>query len=124
LAPGAEPQLLSWDGRTLVRARGSEVTLPLVSSSVSPREAEVSRRAVLDELTRAAGGLTAEVLAAFHRSELPAPGPLAVSMSRPDAWTVSHTRIVVEPQGATLRYQAGRPSADGPAVTVALARSR
>jgi hypothetical protein len=123
LAPDDDPQLLAWDGERVALARGDAVDLPLISSSVQAAEVERARRRTFAELEGEHGGRTSAMLAAFHASERPAPGPLAVCMSRTDAWTVSLTRVVVEPERCRIEYRAGRPSEPGEVVSVELARS-
>lgn len=112
LQPDVDPLLVSWDGRDFTRDRGVEVRPPLISSSVRMPEVEVARRAAYQAAVTGHGGETPEALAAFHASRSPEPGPLAVSMSRPDACTVSHTRVRVEPDRVEMAYVEGPPDGD------------
>ena len=120
LSIGSEPVLLGWDGERATEVRGEGVPLPLISSSVRLPEVERSRRAVFAALEAEHGGVHAQMLAAFHRSEAPEPGPLSVSMVRDDAWTVSRTRVAVDEAGVTMGYAPGRPSERPPEHTVRL----
>lgn len=113
--------LATWDTHRLELI--GAVAPPLVSSGFDFADVEAARIATFADLEREHGGVSSAMLDAFHRSERPAPGPYAVSMSRPDAWTVSHTRVVVDADAVELRYQPGQPAANGPMTTVRLARS-
>lgn len=123
LAPDAGPRLATWDTRRLTVASGADVAQPLVSSAYDLAGVESARRRTFEQLAAEHGGVGPDMLAAFHASERPEPGPYAVSMSRPDAWTVSHTRVRVAPDAVAMHYQSGRPSEGGPIVTARLGRT-
>lgn len=113
LAPDRQPALLAWDGERVETARGDAIPLPLISSSVRLPEVERSRGALFARMAERRGAVDAALLDAFHRSEDPEPGPLSVSMTRDDASTVSHTRVVVESDEIAMHYAPGRPSERG-----------
>lgn len=123
LEVGGEPRLAAWDTRALELRSGDQVAAPLISSGFDFPGVERARRETFEALRQEHGAVTANMLEQFHASERPEPGPYAVSMSRPDAWTVSHTRVAVGGDVICMRYQAGRPSDGGPVVSEQLVRS-
>jgi len=105
-SPG-EAAVLDWDGRAL-EARDPGSPFLLSSSSRDSGGAESARRRALGRLLRDAPPSAAAHLA-FHRSHLPARGPLSPCMHRDDARTVSMTRIVVTDAAVATAYAAGPP---------------
>jgi hypothetical protein len=122
LAAGSMPLHASWDRHAFRLDDGAAVAMPLVSSSFELERVRAARQRAFRDLVRAHGGIGPKTLDAFHRSEHPEPGPLAVSMSRPDAATVSLTRVLVDPTSVALHYEAGAPARRGPVVRATLPR--
>jgi hypothetical protein len=103
------PLSLFWDGQKLERRLHTEAPGLWTSSAFKPETVDQTRRELYQ---RSLGGLPpqvedAELLAgqeAFHFSEEPEPGPLAVWMTRADARTVSYTHVLMLPKQGLLRY--------------------
>ncbi|MDA0578009.1 MAG: NRDE family protein [Verrucomicrobia bacterium] len=118
LAPDAKVYAWAWDGDRLTQ--DAEPSQPLSSSSFATVDVLASRR-VLYARMRADAGTTEGMLDAYHGSHQPERGAYAVCMHRPDARTVSYSRVRVSPDVAEFRYHAGPPCADTPDVSVTLA---
>lgn len=121
------PLSLRWDGAHLERRLYADGALELSSSSFQPDDILPRREAQFDLMLKSVEGKdAAEVLAAqeaFHFSQEPAPGPVAVWMTRDDARTVSFTHLLVQPKQTLLRYleREAKDAGEGP-VDVRLAR--
>lgn len=102
------PLSLRWDGSHLERRLYADGALELSSSSFEPDDILPRREAQFDLMLKSVEGKdAAEVLAAqeaYHFSEEPQPGPVAVWMTRDDARTVSYTHLLVQPKTCFLRY--------------------
>lgn len=94
-----------WNGRQL--ALPATVSPPLASSGHDPLGIDGRRRTLFEQQVGASG--SAEHLFDFHRSHLPERGPLSPCMHRPDASTVSLTRVVVTPHQVAMAYAPGPP---------------
>ncbi len=103
--PDRPARLLGWDGRRLDPGLHGAPGLILTSSALDQPTAEATRRAIF----AAADHLDAERLDAIHRSHEPAMGPLSVCMHRPEASSVSLSRITVRPQSVRFEYSPGPP---------------
>jgi len=103
--PGAAA-LVSWDRRDLrVTSGGLDVVpSPLISSSFRTEEVRRSRARLLDRMRRDAGDGSTQLHLAYHASHEPRKGPHSVCMHRPDARTVSFSRIVVDPDSIRFHY--------------------
>jgi hypothetical protein len=121
LAP-LEPALIArWDGRSLALKRHEDAHGLLCSSSFDEAGASIARRKdYCRHLQRT--GLSAETLAAFHRSHEPEIGAYSTCMHRDDAETVSFTRLEVSDREVVVRYSPGAPCLALPEVQVELAR--
>ncbi len=121
------PLSLRWDGAHLERRLYADGALELSSSSFEPDDILPRREAQFDLMLKSVEGKdAAEVLdaqQAFHFSEEPAPGPVAVWMTRDDARTVSYTHLLVQPKTTLLRYldREAKEAGEGP-VDVRLSR--
>lgn len=116
LAPGAAARVFHWDGRRESEEASSRPPL-LTSSSFDPAGADAARRELLDAADHP---LAVEGLLAFHRSHLPARGPLSPCMHRDDARTVSFTHVEVTGRRARMRYQDGPPCRGSAATAIEL----
>ena len=105
LSPDRPAVFAEWDGR---QRRIGATRPPLVSSSVQPDTASRTRTALLEAIDNLTAGPSTALLA-FHASHDPRRGPLSVCMHRPDASTVSLSRILVDPERASLAYADGPP---------------
>lgn len=111
IEPGRVASLLEWDGVRPVVIEPAEAFLPLTSSSFDPDGVRLRRR---EQFPGAAS------LAAFHTSHGPRPDAYSVCMHRPDAETVSLSRIRVNHGCAEFLYQPGAPCAGLEPVAVRL----
>lgn len=118
-----------WDGTGLLVSDLTEDAMPLSTSGYDTERVLAYRRALLRRLRLSreepgpGPGFDAELLRAFHDAHDPAVASLSVCMTRPDAQTVSFSRVTVRPDRVELRYEprdGGRPS--GAATTVCLTR--
>ncbi|HZS04293.1 MAG TPA: NRDE family protein [Blastocatellia bacterium] len=109
LEPGAPVSLFQWTGRELLVESDGESRMPLASSSYDPTGVEEFRGRQFAQLKAAAGGVSADLLLAFHRSHAPEPGPWSACMHRDDAQTVSFSHLKVTPGGIEFYYQPQAP---------------
>jgi hypothetical protein len=121
LQPGEPARLAHWDGVQFAWA--DRVRAPLISSGYALERVTQSRLELFRRMEAEYGGVTSEMLAAYHKSELPEPGPLAVNMTREDARTVSLTTVSATPEIVELSYYPGPPAEDPPALTHRLKRA-
>ena len=103
-----------WDGVELRCVPLGEAPMPLISSGFDLPRVERSRREVFERCVAEAGVLDTAVLSGYHGSTEPEPGPLAVLMERPDARTVSHTRVSVTRDEVWMHYMPVPEDLDGP----------
>ena len=121
IEPGGEAGIWSSDGRQLARRPGGHEGALLFSSSRDAERASRERQGLLERMTRASGGLDAELLCAFHASHEPERGAFSPCMHREDASTVSFTRIRVGEREVEMEYRAGPPCERAALVTERLA---
>ncbi len=119
---GGEAAIWSSDRERISRLPGCHKGALLFSSSRDAERARSERQALLERMTRAHGGLDAELLAAFHARHEPERGAYSPCMHREDASTVSFTRIRVDDREVEVQYRAGSPCEAGPIVTEHLLR--
>jgi hypothetical protein len=126
LAPGRPALLFDWAGGELAVEPAGDARMPLTSSSYDTAGVSAARARQFAGLT-AAGALGAESLRGFHHSHEPERGHSSVCMHRPDAQTVSFSRVVVAGEAIEFEYQPGPPcagpEAGGRAVRARLKRS-
>lgn len=115
-APDRPLQLFTWDGRRLQGRAAGDGERPLVSAPAPVRPGEPSVHALRADLfgrlrgpRGAAGEPDAALLAAFHRSHGPAPGPASPCMHGPESGTVSLSRVRVDPRAVEFDYAPGPP---------------
>ena len=101
---GMDVSVLAWTGRAAVRDQVGETGMVLTSSGFD--QEAVMRRA---ELFARYPDPKPEQFEAVHASHEPERGPLSVCMHRPEAATVSFTRIDVSPARVVMRYVPGPP---------------
>lgn len=99
------PVSAAWDGLEL--SRESAVERPVSSSSLGA-EGAASHRCLLWRQVEA-GPIDGDRLLDFHRSHRPERGPFSPCMHRPDARTVSLSRLIVAPDRVSLAYADGPP---------------
>jgi hypothetical protein len=124
LAPGATPAAACWTGHRLLVSDDGDVSLmPLTSSSFNTAEVVRARRELFQSMAAGPTNRPADMLTRFHHSHEPGPGPLSVCMHRPDASTVSFSRVKVNNGFVEFYYQPGPPCAGERGVRVFLSRS-
>ena len=125
LAPGATPAAACWTGqRFLVCDDDDDDSLmPLTSSSFNTAEVVRARRELFQRTAAGSTNGPAEMFTRFHHSHEPEPGPLSVCMHRPDASTVSFSRVKVNAVSVEFDYRPGPPCAGARTVRVSLPRS-
>lgn len=107
--PSGDVGGVQWDGHHARPQRWTEADRPVTTSSFRSAEVVARRRAVFQDMSP-----TVSTLRAFHLSRDPRDDAFSVWMSRPDAHTVSLSRVVVEPARVTFAY-APRAMNDRPA---------
>jgi uncharacterized protein with NRDE domain len=123
LAPGATPAAACWTGhRLLFSDDGDDSLMPLTSSSFNTAEVVRARRELFQRMAADSSNRPTEVLTRFHQSHEPELGPFSVCMHRPDASTVSFSRVKVNNGSVEFYYQPGPPCAGARMVRVSLPR--
>jgi len=113
--------LARWIRGLLSINRELERLVPIISSSFETEEVLRSRRNLFHGMQNENDAGHAELHLAYHESHLPQKGPYSTCMHRPDARTVSFSRIQVDQHEARFHYVPhspcrGRPS--GKPVTI------
>jgi hypothetical protein len=101
---GRDVSVFAWTGRAAVRDQVADSGMVLTSSGFDQEAA--MRRA---ELFARYSDPRPEQFEAVHSSHEPERGPLSVCMHRPEAETVSFTRIEVNPARVIMTYAPGAP---------------
>lgn len=123
LAVDAPPAAACWTGRRLlVCEEDGDSLMPLTSSSFNSTEVVRERMKLFRGMAAGHPSPAAELLARFHHSHEPEPGPYSVCMHRPDASTVSFSRVKVSPVSIEFYYRPGPPCAGGRGVSISLPR--
>ena len=126
---GQAPLSLRWDGRALERRLYLEGPGLWTSSAFEPAAVDAARQELFQRCLSALpedaeDAAMLELQEAFHYSQEPAPGPLAVWMTRDDARTVSYTHLMMLQKQGVLRYLDRQAKDQGQApLVIALARS-
>lgn len=97
--------LMHWDGRTVRAEALQDGHRPLSTSSFETVEVLRERRLAYERMV-GAGEPTPEQLDRFHHERNPRGDAYAVWMARPDAWTVSLSRVRVDPDRIQYEYRA------------------
>jgi hypothetical protein len=113
--PGLDLSVFAWNGRAPVLDQVPDTGLVLTSSGYDQEAA--LRRA--DQFARYSDP-SPDQFEAVHASHQPVRGPLSVCMHRPEAETVSYTRIDVNPVRIVMGYVPGPPGETTERVTSAL----
>lgn len=125
LVQGAPPAVACWTGqRLLVCEEDGDSLMPLTSSSFNSTEVVRERLKLFRRMADGPTNQRTETLTRFHHSHEPEPGPLSICMHRPDASTVSFSRLKVNDGSVEFYYQPGPPCAGDKGVRVSLARAQ
>ncbi|HKD04625.1 MAG TPA: NRDE family protein [Bryobacteraceae bacterium] len=103
LGPHQPAALVNWDGSRKTVGFQDEPCFMLTSSSFDSEAVRASRQAEFRGL------VDAEFLARFHGSHIPARGAYSTCMHRPDAETVSFSRIHVSERDTDFFYSPAAP---------------
>lgn len=120
-APGEPAAFGIWDGAVLTLGNRSRPGLLATSSSLDQRRAERERHDAFAALLqgRAPDERLLDQLHRGHRGHR----EVSVCMHRPDAVTVSFTRVAVGPALVAMGHEAGTPCRRGPALVSTIPRS-
>jgi hypothetical protein len=119
----APPDLLQWDGHTRTLRSLTRADLPVTTSSFRSAEVIAARRACFAETVGPGPTDDPARFERFHHSTDPRGGPWSVLMTRPDARTVSYSRLEITPDRLVFQYAARADDDAGgfaPAVTATL----
>ncbi len=120
LVPNAAALIVQWDGRDCAIDRDGDARTPLTSSSFDSGNVIEMRRQRFGELPC----IDAAALHGFHRSHQPTPSAYSICMHRPDAETVSFSRIKVGSDSVTFSYHPHAPCREGEAAIQILPRAK
>jgi len=101
----ARGQIIRWDGRQLQEQELSPQSSPISTSSFKTTEVLARRQDTFSELKSTMGGLSDAMLTAFHHSRDDTGGPYSVTMTRPDALTVSFSMVTIGMKQVSFYYQ-------------------
>lgn len=121
-ATGEPVLLFAWDGSALAEDALHEPGHVLSSSGHDQAEATRVRTGLFAEAANS-GNLTLETMERLHASHAPRRGPLSICMHRPEASTVSFTRVTVRPDRIEVVYTPGPPCVTGDRVAATLPRA-
>lgn len=120
--PGKPTALVEWNGSQKTFVSQSQPCFMLTSSSFDTEEVRKTRQEEFARLTASAPPCDATLLTAFHRSHRPARNAYSVCMHRPDAKTVSFSRVRVSPAETTFLYAPAAPCESVPEMRLTLTR--
>ncbi len=123
LEPDRAAWLFEWSGSTVTLDPDAGRRMPLTSSSFESEAVAASRQAVFRNHRSERKALSRDALEYFHSGHNPAPGAYSVCMHRPDARTVSCSRVTVGASDVRLDYSADSPCRRKPPTIVCLRRS-
>ena len=123
LEPYRAAWLFEWSGSRLTLDDDADQRMPLTSSSFESTAVAASRRAAFQDRIAKRTGITRTSLERFHSGHEPAPGAYSVCMHRPDAQTVSFSRVRVSARRVRFDYSSDSPCRAKPPTTVRLRRS-
>lgn len=116
---GRGARLFAWNGKELALSQVVETGLVLTSSGYDQEKATRDRTALFSRWTEFhptnpthptyPTHPTPESFERIHASHIPEKGPLSICMHRPEAGTVSFTRIDVRPGAIEVSYVPGPP---------------
>lgn len=106
-SPQGAADLHCWDGLRLGPA--AEARMPVTTSSYDSENVVRRRKQQFAALQRQ----DADALTRFHLQHDPSDSASSVFMSRPDAQTVSFSRVIVDAQQVEFRYQPRKESGTG-----------
>jgi hypothetical protein len=128
---GRGARLLAWNGKELSVGQVVETGLVLTSSGFDQEKATRDRgdlfrrwQEFVPPIRPSGGPPPAEAFEAIHASHIPARGPLSICMHRPEAGTVSFTRIDIALDTVDMTYVPGPPGETRERVRISMPRGR
>jgi hypothetical protein len=112
--------LVGWDGATRSETHRADAFMPLISSSFDPEGVEVQRRQMFTDSC----ATDIQALERIHASHGVRPDAYSICMHRPDAHTVSFSRVAVTPGTVQFSYKPAAPCKSVPSVRLSLSRRR
>ena len=109
------PRLVQWLRGSYSVEPESATSMPVVSSSFETADVRRSRRQVFRSMSREFVGDPLALHLAYHESHLPERGPRSICMHRPEAETVSFSRIEVDAHEVRFHYAPHSPCRGRPA---------
>jgi hypothetical protein len=114
--------LVDWNGSQKTFVFQSVRCFMLTSSSFDTKEVRKRRREEFNHLMDSAASCDPKLLSAFHRSHSPARSAYSVCMHRPDAETVSFSRVRVSQAQTVFFYTPAAPCERVPGMRSTLTR--
>jgi len=116
-----------WNGRQFSEIDLNRQPLPVTTSSFRTEEVLNARKKLFQEMLAGKNGITDDLLLNYHRSRSELGGAHSVTMSRPDACTVSFNAVTIGNSDVSFLYeerdQAGDDPAYRPGICVEMSRS-
>lgn len=122
LEPARSAVIVEWNGCDRLVLPYGDAYLPLASSSFDGGPARARRRQEYLRVTGSGPTPAIRSLLEFHRSHAGGPGPYSTCMHRPDAQTVSFTRVRVTGSQASVFHSPAAPCKRARGTTVKLDR--
>ena len=113
LEPEQPSLLIHWNGRESTIDGGGEDSMPLISSSHDLPGVVSARRQHFKNLVDQANQVDTDLLPRFHTSHFPAASAYSTCMHRPDARTVSFSRVTVSRDKIEFLYHPDSPCTIG-----------
>lgn len=110
-APDRAVHWHKWDGFRRTASVLTDEDMPVTTSSFDPEGVAAARKARFVQMVSKHGPATDLALAEYHRSTDSRGGAYSVFMTRPDAETVSYSRVTVSPDEIKYFYAARAPGA-------------
>lgn len=120
IQPETPALVFNWDGSTRTADVNADTLMPLISSSFDPEGVEVERR----ECFQGGGIADVHALERIHASHGVQPDAYSVCMHRPDAHTVSFSRVSVTPTAVQFAYTPTAPCKSVPPIILSIPRQR
>jgi len=102
---GRDDAIVRWNGRKIEKQHLLPEACPITTSSFKTRDVLEARRRRFDGLSREMGGISDDMLRAFHMSRDAKGGPYSVTMTRDDAMSVSFSTVNVGKKSVSFYYQ-------------------
>ena len=105
--PGRDALKYTWDGKSIYRSVLKTEVGSVTTSAFNSREVSRDRALTFDDLC--ASNPSSEALEAYHLTTIPGRESYTVCMSRPDAATLSYSRIRIDAKHIYFEYRDAPP---------------